>query len=44
MQRVQMAALIARATAAGPGTPPTTLVPPACLVAGTWDCENWSNT
>ncbi len=38
-----MAALIARATPAGPGTPPTTLVPPACLVAGSWDCEDWGN-
>jgi hypothetical protein len=35
VQRAQMAALIARATGAGPGTPPATLSPPACLVAGT---------
>jgi subtilisin family serine protease len=44
VQRAQMAALIARATPAGPHTPPTTLVPPACLVAGSWDCENWGNS
>ncbi len=43
MQRAQMAALIARATAAGPGTPPTTLTPPACVAAGSWDCEDWGN-
>lgn len=43
VQRAQMAALIARATAAGPGTPTTNLAPPACLVAGTWDCDDWGN-
>jgi hypothetical protein len=43
VQRVQMAALIARATPAGPGTPPTMLIPPACLVGGSWDCEDWGN-
>ncbi|MFN8517341.1 MAG: S-layer homology domain-containing protein [Chloroflexia bacterium] len=41
VQRAQMAALIARATSAGPGTPPTTLTPPNCVVAGSWDCEVW---
>jgi hypothetical protein len=41
--RAQIAALIARATPAGPDTPPTTLTPPACLVAGSWDCEDWGN-
>jgi hypothetical protein len=44
VQRAQMAALIARATPLGPGTPPTTLVPPSCLVAGSWDCESWGTT
>ena len=44
VQRAQMAALIARATSAGPGVPPTMLVPPACVVAGSWDCEDWGNT
>ncbi len=39
--RAQMAALIARAMPNGPGTPSTILTPPACLVAGTWDCESW---
>ncbi len=39
--RAQMAALIARAMPNGPGTPSTILTPPACLVAGTWDCEQW---
>jgi hypothetical protein len=43
VQRAQMAALIARGTPGGPGTPPTMLTPPACLVAGTWDCESWGN-
>ncbi len=43
VQRAQMAALIARAMPAGPGTPPTTLAPPACTAAGTWDCEVWPN-
>jgi hypothetical protein len=43
VQRAQMAALIARATPAGPGTPLATLAPPACLAAGTWDCEDWGN-
>ncbi len=39
-----MAALIARATSAGPGTPTNgTLTPPACLAGGTWDCEDWGN-
>ncbi len=43
VQRAQMAALIARATT---GTAPAghTLTPPACLVAGTWDCEDWGNS
>jgi hypothetical protein len=44
VQRAQMAALIARAMPHGPGTPPTMLTPPACLVAGSWDCEDWGNT
>ena len=45
VQRAQLAALIARATGAGPGTPTVgTLSPPACLVAGTWDCEDWGTT
>jgi hypothetical protein len=39
--RAQMAALIARATPNGPGTPPMMLTPPACLVVGSWDCEDW---
>jgi hypothetical protein len=43
VQRAQMAALIARAMPAGPGTPPATLTPPACLAGGTWDCEDWGN-
>jgi large repetitive protein len=44
VQRSQMAALIARAMPAGPGTPTNgTLTPPACLVAGSWDCEDWGN-
>lgn len=42
VQRAQMAALIARATLAGPDTPATMLTPPACLAGGTWDCEVWS--
>jgi hypothetical protein len=42
VSRAQMAALIARATPAGPGTPPTTLTQPGCI-AGTWDCEDWGN-
>ena len=42
VQRAQMAALIARAMPAGPGTPPGMVVPPACT-AGTWDCEDWGN-
>jgi hypothetical protein len=42
VQRAQMAALIARAMPAGSGTPTNgTLAPPACLVAGSWDCEDW---
>jgi hypothetical protein len=44
VQRAQMAALIARAMSAGPGVPPTTLVPPACIVAGSWDCEDWGTS
>jgi hypothetical protein len=45
VQRAQMAALIARATNAGPGTPTNgTLSPPACIKPGTWDCEDWGNT
>jgi S-layer homology domain len=40
--RAQMAALIARATPSG-GLGIPTLVPPACLVAGSWDCEDWGN-
>ncbi len=45
VQRAQMAALIARATGAGPGTPTNgTLTPPACLSAGTWDCEDWGSS
>jgi hypothetical protein len=43
VQRAQMAALVARSAPVGPGTPPTTLEPPACLVAGMWDCEVWGN-
>jgi hypothetical protein len=43
VNRAQMAALIARAIPLGPDTAPTLLVPPACVVAGTWDCENWGN-
>jgi hypothetical protein len=44
VQRAQMAALIARAMAHGPGTPPGgVLTPPACLIAGSWDCEDWGN-
>ncbi len=44
VQRAQMAALIARATSAGPGTPTGgTLTPPDCLVPGSWDCEDWGN-
>ncbi len=44
VQRAQMAALIARATLAGPGTPTNgTPTPPACLATGTWDCEDWGN-
>ena len=42
VNRGQMAALIARATPQGPGTPPTTLTPPNCLVAASWDCEVWA--
>ena len=34
VQRAQMAALIARATPVGPGTPPAALTPPACTVGG----------
>jgi probable HAF family extracellular repeat protein len=42
VQRAQMAALIARATPAGPGTPTNGYVtPPACVVADSWDCEDW---
>jgi subtilisin family serine protease len=44
VQRAQMAALISRATPAGPGTPPTMLTPPACVVANSWDCESWGNS
>jgi streptogramin lyase len=44
VQRAQMAALIARAMPAGPDTPPTMLTPPGCLVADSWDCEDWGNT
>jgi hypothetical protein len=45
VQRAQMAALIARAMPAGPGTPTNgTLMPPGCLVEGSWDCEDWGNT
>ncbi|MFN8515612.1 MAG: S-layer homology domain-containing protein, partial [Thermomicrobiales bacterium] len=44
VQRAQMAALIARATPNGPDTPPTMLTPPDCVVANTWDCEDWGNT
>ena len=44
VQRSQMAALIARAIPTGPDTPPGGLLtPPACLVAGSWDCEDWGN-
>lgn len=43
VQRAQVAALIARAMPNGPGTPPTTTMPPACVVAATWDCEDWGN-
>jgi alpha-tubulin suppressor-like RCC1 family protein len=44
VQRAQMAALIARAMEHGPGTPPGgVLTPPACLIAGSWDCEDWGN-
>ncbi len=43
VQRAQMAALITRATPAGPDTAPTVLAPPACIVAGTWDCDVWPN-
>jgi hypothetical protein len=43
VQRAQMAALIDRATPAGPDTAPTVLTPPACIVAGTWDCDVWPN-
>jgi streptogramin lyase len=45
VQRAQMAALIARAMPGGT-EPPTngTLTPPACLVAGSWDCEDWGNS
>ena len=43
VQRAQMAALIARAMPTGPGTPPTMLTPPGCVVANTWDCEVWGN-
>jgi probable HAF family extracellular repeat protein len=41
--RAEAAALLARATPAGPDAPPTTLTPPACLAAGTWDCEDRGN-
>ncbi len=44
VQRAQMAALIARAMPTGPGTPTNgTVTPPACVNAGTWDCEDWGN-
>ncbi|MFN8538544.1 MAG: S8 family serine peptidase [Thermomicrobiales bacterium] len=44
VQRAQMAALIARATPAGPGTPTNgILTPPACTAAESWDCEDWGN-
>jgi len=42
--RAEMAALIARAMPAGSTAPPTTLTPPACTAAGTWDCEVWPNS
>jgi hypothetical protein len=41
--RAQMAALIARAMPAGLPSPSVTIAPPACLIAGTWDCEAWHN-
>jgi hypothetical protein len=41
--RAQMAALIARATAQSTDDPGRLLTPPACLVAGSWDCEEWDN-
>lgn len=44
VSRAEAAAFVARAMPAGPGTPPTMLAPPACLVAGTWDCEAWGTT
>ncbi|MFN8516885.1 MAG: MBG domain-containing protein [Chloroflexia bacterium] len=44
VSRAQMAALIARATPAGPGTPTNgTLTPPGCVAQGSWDCEEWGN-
>jgi hypothetical protein len=36
LQRAQLAAFIARATPGG-----GSILPPACLVAGSWDCEAW---
>jgi hypothetical protein len=44
VQRAQMAALIARAMPAGPGTPPMIVQPPACVAEGSWDCEDWGNS
>lgn len=41
--RAQMAALIARAMPAGPIPSYATITPPACLVAESWDCEQWVN-
>lgn len=40
--RAELAALIVRAT---PGNLPPghTLAPPVCLMADTWDCEDWGN-
>ena len=44
VQRAQMAALISRAMPLGPGMPTGgVLTPPACLEAGSWDCEDWGN-
>jgi hypothetical protein len=42
VSRAEMAALIARATPSD--LPPgNTIVPPACFVANSWDCEDWGN-
>jgi hypothetical protein len=44
VSRAQMAALIARATPGGPGTPTNgTLTPPGCVMPDSWDCEDWGN-